>query len=400
MLDCVETGWVNQLPPTRRHRQPARLAPGPDLDLSGPGLRRASGASAPAVIVNLAGLKGVPTELYDAAKIDGAGWWGQLRNVTLPMMSPVIFYSLILGVVEVLQYFLVPFVLKNGTGEPGGSTLFFNLYIYKSFFTFQRMSYGATLAWLLFVDHAGRSRSSSLPARAAGSTTPGSGRRGDLGHAAGAGALPAIARGRSLRGRAKRPAQSFLLTFVAVALLAAFLSPLLQSASLSLKIARPGHAARCAALSGRSRDVRLQRAGRSTSTRCRSTGRSATLALVQPGRTSSQFVDPADPDAGADHVAGLVARAEPRPGSSRRTWRTTARSGTCSSIPRLLFNTVAARRRRHDRALVSCTLVAYGFARFRFPGRNLLFMLLISTHLPAGDRDDHPDLRRRGSCSA
>lgn len=104
-----------------------------------------------AVIVNLAGLKGVPSELYDAAKIDGAGWWGQLRHVTLPLMSPVIFYSLTLGVVEVLQYFLVPLVLKNGTGEPGGSTLFFNLYIYKNFFTFQNMAYGAALAWVLFL---------------------------------------------------------------------------------------------------------------------------------------------------------------------------------------------------------------------------------------------------------
>ena len=74
-----------------------------------------------------------------------------MRHVTLPLMSPVIFYSLTLGLVEVLQYFLVPFVLKNGTGEPGGTTYFFNLYIYKSFFTFQHMSYGATLAWLLFV---------------------------------------------------------------------------------------------------------------------------------------------------------------------------------------------------------------------------------------------------------
>ena len=66
------------------------------------------------------------------------------------MMSPVVFYTLVLGVVEVLQYFLVPLVLKNGTGEPGGTTYFFNLYIYKNFFTFQNMSYGATLAWLLF----------------------------------------------------------------------------------------------------------------------------------------------------------------------------------------------------------------------------------------------------------
>lgn len=102
------------------------------------------------VIINLAGLRGIPTEYYDAAKIDGAGAFGQLRHVTIPMMSPVILYSLVLGVVGVMQYFLVPLVLYNGTGEPGGSTLFYNLYLYKNFFTFQQMSYGATLAWLLF----------------------------------------------------------------------------------------------------------------------------------------------------------------------------------------------------------------------------------------------------------
>jgi multiple sugar transport system permease protein len=102
------------------------------------------------IIVNLAGLRSIPSELYDAARIDGAGYWAQLRNVTVPMMSPVIFYTLILGIVEVLQYFLVPLVINNGTGEPGGATSFFNLYLYKTFFTYQNMAYGATLAWLLF----------------------------------------------------------------------------------------------------------------------------------------------------------------------------------------------------------------------------------------------------------
>lgn len=102
------------------------------------------------VIVNLAGLRGIPTELYEAARIDGAGWGAQLRHVTIPMMSPILFYTLILGVIEVLQYFLVPLVLKNGTGEPGGTTLFFNLNLYQTFFTFQEWSYGATMAWLLF----------------------------------------------------------------------------------------------------------------------------------------------------------------------------------------------------------------------------------------------------------
>ena len=104
-----------------------------------------------AIIINLAGLQNVPTELYDAARVDGAGWWGQLRNVTLPLMSPVIFYSITLGTVGVLQYFLVPLVLNQGSGRPGDTTFFFNILIYKTFFTFQDMSFGATLAWLLFV---------------------------------------------------------------------------------------------------------------------------------------------------------------------------------------------------------------------------------------------------------
>jgi ABC-type sugar transport system permease subunit len=103
------------------------------------------------IVINMAGLRGIPTELYDAAMIDGAGWMGQLRHVTIPLMTPIIFYSLVLGVVEVMQYFLVPLVLKSGTGEPGGATLFYNLYLYHNFFTFQDMAYGATLAWFLFL---------------------------------------------------------------------------------------------------------------------------------------------------------------------------------------------------------------------------------------------------------
>src|SRR4029453_15499340 len=94
--------------------------------------------------------KGIPTELYDAARIDGAGAWASLRNVTIPLMSPVVFYTLVLAGVGGLQYFLVPLAPKNGTGQPGGSTLFYNLYLYKNFFAFQDMSYGATLAWVLF----------------------------------------------------------------------------------------------------------------------------------------------------------------------------------------------------------------------------------------------------------
>jgi multiple sugar transport system permease protein len=145
----LETGWVNQFLQFLGIQHPPNWLN--DSAVIYPALVMIGiwGIGA-GIIVNLAGLRGIPTELYDAARIDGAGFWGALRHITLPMMSPVIFYTLILGIVEVLQYFLVPLVLKNGTGEPGGSTNFFNLYLYKNFFTFQNMSYGATLAWLLF----------------------------------------------------------------------------------------------------------------------------------------------------------------------------------------------------------------------------------------------------------
>lgn len=103
-----------------------------------------------AMLIMLAGLQGVPTELYDAAKVDGANGWQTFWKVTFPMISPVIFYNLVLSVVGLFQYFLVPLVVNQGTGRPGGATFFYNLYLYKTFFTYQDMSYGSTLAWFLF----------------------------------------------------------------------------------------------------------------------------------------------------------------------------------------------------------------------------------------------------------
>jgi multiple sugar transport system permease protein len=67
------------------------------------------------------------------------------------MISPVVFYNLVLSIVGLFQYFLVPLVVNQGTGRPGGATFFYNLYLYKTFFLFQDMSYGSTLAWVLFV---------------------------------------------------------------------------------------------------------------------------------------------------------------------------------------------------------------------------------------------------------
>ncbi len=104
-----------------------------------------------AMLIMLSGLQGVPTELYDAAKVDGANGWQSFWKVTFPMISPVIFYNLTLSIVGLFQYFLVPLVVNNGTGRPGGATNFYNVYLFKTFFTFQDMAYGSAMAWLLFV---------------------------------------------------------------------------------------------------------------------------------------------------------------------------------------------------------------------------------------------------------
>jgi ABC-type sugar transport system permease subunit len=144
-----DTGWINLVLKALGVSNPPAWLEDPTWVYPGLVMMGLWGIGA-GIIVYLAGLKGVPTDLYEAAKIDGAGAWQSLRHITIPMMTPVIFYTIVLSVVEILQYFLVPLVLKNGTGEPGGSTMFYNLYLYKNFFTFQNMSYGATLAWLLF----------------------------------------------------------------------------------------------------------------------------------------------------------------------------------------------------------------------------------------------------------
>jgi len=103
-----------------------------------------------AVVVFLAGLQGVPTELYEAATVDGANRWQRLFNITLPMITPVIFYQVLLGLIGLLQYFLAPFVLNRGDGSPEGMTRFIMVWFYKQSFTFFNMGYGATLAWLIF----------------------------------------------------------------------------------------------------------------------------------------------------------------------------------------------------------------------------------------------------------
>jgi multiple sugar transport system permease protein len=104
-----------------------------------------------AILYNLAALQGVPSELYEAAKIDGATWFQRLRSIMLPMISPVIFYNLVLSFVGLMQYFQVPYVLNGGSGYPEGTTYFYLIHFYRQSFQFLNMGYGSAIAWLLFV---------------------------------------------------------------------------------------------------------------------------------------------------------------------------------------------------------------------------------------------------------
>jgi multiple sugar transport system permease protein len=99
------------------------------------------------MLIYLAGLQGVPEELYEAAEIDGAGTWARFRNVTLPMMSPVIFFNVVLGVIGALQVFTTAFVATRG--GPAYATWFFSLHIYNQAFRYYRLGYGSVLAWML-----------------------------------------------------------------------------------------------------------------------------------------------------------------------------------------------------------------------------------------------------------
>lgn len=107
------------------------------------------------MIIYLAGLQGVPTDLYDAAKVDGATALGRFRYVTIPMMSPVIFYNLVLGLIATFNYFTQAYVASTsaagGIGSPLRSTLFYNLYLYQSAFKFFEMGYASAMAWILFI---------------------------------------------------------------------------------------------------------------------------------------------------------------------------------------------------------------------------------------------------------
>lgn len=104
-----------------------------------------------AMVIFLAGLQGVPTELYEAARVDGAGPVYSFFRITLPLVSPVIFYQLVLAIIGALQFFLPAYVLFSGNGGPDDSAFFFMMKLYKEAFNYFQMGYASTLAWGMFL---------------------------------------------------------------------------------------------------------------------------------------------------------------------------------------------------------------------------------------------------------
>ncbi|MFI6345983.1 carbohydrate ABC transporter permease [Streptomyces sp. NPDC050560] len=101
------------------------------------------------MVIFLAGLKQIPTELYDAVSVDGAGAWGRFRHITLPLLSPVVFFNILLETINSFQAFTPAFIISNGTGGPADSTLFYTLYLYQRGFTDFRFGYASAMAWVL-----------------------------------------------------------------------------------------------------------------------------------------------------------------------------------------------------------------------------------------------------------
>jgi multiple sugar transport system permease protein len=101
------------------------------------------------MVIYLAGLKDIPAHLYEAATMDGASSWQRLRHVTLPMLTPVIFFNLIMGLIGVFQYFTQAYIMTQG--GPDNSTYFYALYLFERAWRYLDMGYASAMAWILFL---------------------------------------------------------------------------------------------------------------------------------------------------------------------------------------------------------------------------------------------------------
>jgi multiple sugar transport system permease protein len=103
------------------------------------------------MIIFLAGLRQIPQEFYEAAAVDGAGSWTKFWRITVPLLSPVIFFNLVLQTIHAFQSFTQSYVVSAGTGGPVNATLLYTLYLYQQAFTDFNMGYASAMAWLLVV---------------------------------------------------------------------------------------------------------------------------------------------------------------------------------------------------------------------------------------------------------
>ena len=103
------------------------------------------------MLIFLAGLRAIPTELYEAAEIDAAGPVRKFFAITVPLLAPVIFFNLVLQMIEAFKSFSGAFVISGGRGDPLDSLLFFTVYLYNEAFSFLRMGYASALAWVLLL---------------------------------------------------------------------------------------------------------------------------------------------------------------------------------------------------------------------------------------------------------
>jgi len=101
------------------------------------------------MIIFLAGLRQIPQDMYEAASLDGASKWRQFWKITLPMLTPVVFFNAVIQTIEAFKSFTPAFIISGGNGGPINSTLFYTLYLYNEAFSFFRMGYASALAWVL-----------------------------------------------------------------------------------------------------------------------------------------------------------------------------------------------------------------------------------------------------------
>jgi len=103
------------------------------------------------MIIFLAGLRQIPQDMYEAASLDGASKWRQFWKITLPLLTPVVFFNAVVQTIDAFKAFTPAFIISGGTGGPINSTLFYTLYLYQEAFGFFRMGYASALAWILLV---------------------------------------------------------------------------------------------------------------------------------------------------------------------------------------------------------------------------------------------------------